>query len=78
MSKTINLNHTVYEIANGNPEVLDILFELGFRDIVKPGMLNTVGRFMTLTKGAAMKNIDLDMIKERFLEKGYIVEDKSI
>ena len=33
----------------------NILAEIGFVDILKPGMLNTAGRFMTIPKGAAMR-----------------------
>ena len=32
---------------------MNILSDMGFTDITKPGMLNTVGRFMTLDKGAS-------------------------
>ena len=46
--KKINLNRTVYDICTEYPEVLDILKDIGFSEIVKPGMLNTAGRFMKL------------------------------
>lgn len=49
--------------------------ELGFEDITKPGMLNTVGRFMTIPKGAAMKGISLAKVKEVFEEKGFKIID---
>jgi len=73
MEKTIDLKNTVYEIYQKTPEILDVLFELGFQDIIKPGMLNTAGRFMTIPKGAAMKKINLESIKVRLEEKGYKV-----
>jgi Domain of unknown function (DUF1858). len=73
MHKEIHLNNTVYEISQKSPEVLEIMKELGFDNITDPGMLNTVGRFMTLPKGAKMKNINLEIIKKAFEEKGYTV-----
>ncbi len=73
MERTIDLKNTVYEIYQKTPEILDVLFELGFQDIIKPGMLNTAGRFMTIPKGAVMKKINLDLIKAKLEEKGYKV-----
>jgi len=69
--KAIDFNKSVFELCTNYPEITDILFELGFKDIVKPGMLSTAGRFMTIPKGAAMKNIDIDSIIKVFSEKGY-------
>lgn len=73
--KTIDLNRSVYDLCNEFPELTKILHELGFVDIVKPGMLNTAGRFMTIKKGATMKKINLDTIKDRLTRKGYDVRD---
>ena len=64
MNKIINLNDSIYEINNKYPEIKEILYNLGFTDIVKPGMINTAGRFMTLKKGSQMKKIDLNLIKD--------------
>lgn len=75
MGKIIDLNKTVYEIYSESPEITDILMELGFKDIGKPGMLKTVGRFMTIPKGAAMKKISLDTIKETLINKGYEIKE---
>ena len=73
MDKVINLNETVYEIYMKYPEISDILYQLGFHDIVKPGMINTVGRVMTLRKGATMKKIDFEVIEQTLLDKGYLL-----
>jgi len=72
--KIIYLNQSVYDICSGNPEVIPVLAELGFRDITKPGMLSRAGRFMTLPKGAAMKKISMDKIIEELSNKGYDVK----
>jgi selenophosphate synthetase-related protein len=73
--KKINLNKTVYELCNDYPELSSILSSLGFKDITKPGMLATMGRFMTIPKGAVAKKIDLDMIKFTLSEHGFEITD---
>lgn len=70
----IDLNKTVHEICSESPEVIEIMKGLGFKDIVKPGMLNTAGRFMTIPKGARMKGISMEKIKKAFIEKGYQIK----
>lgn len=72
-NKIIDLNKTVYELCNTYPEIKDILNSIGFIDITKPGMLNTVGKFMTIPKGATMKKLSLDTIKESFIEYGFTI-----
>lgn len=71
MSKTIDLSKSVFEICKENPDVIEIMKDLGFESITNPAMLNTAGRFMTIPKGAVMKNISLDKIKEVFSNRGY-------
>ncbi len=73
MDKMIDLSQTIYQIHEQYPEIRDIMVELGFQDIAKPGMLQTAGRFMTLPKGAAMKKIDLDVIRQTLKDKGFQV-----
>lgn len=73
--RVIDFNKTVYELCNSNSEVPNILKELGFKDITTPGMLNTAGRFMTIPKGAAMKKIPMETIKEIFINHGYEIKE---
>ncbi|MDF2841092.1 MAG: hypothetical protein K0Q99_1864 [Clostridia bacterium] len=73
MEKQVDLNKSVYELCKEYPEVAQIMQGIGFEDIANPGMLNTVGRFMTIAKGAQMKNIDMDSIKKAFEAKGFSV-----
>ncbi|MBP1755946.1 MAG: hypothetical protein H6Q59_2344 [Firmicutes bacterium] len=69
--KQIDLSKSVYELCNQYPELAQILSEIGFKDITKPGMLVSVGRFMTLPKGAIAKKIELDSIKHSLEEHGF-------
>ena len=74
MGKSIDLAKTVYEICKEDPEVIDIMKEMGFENIAAPGMLNTAGRFMTIPKGAAMKHTSLEEVREVFRSKGYEIK----
>lgn len=74
MDKIIDFSKSVYEICKEQPEVIEIMKELGFESIGNPAMLNTAGRFMTIPKGAAMKNISMDQLQEVFQKKGYRIE----
>ncbi|MDD3765873.1 MAG: DUF1858 domain-containing protein [Eubacteriales bacterium] len=69
--KVIDFNKTVFELCNEDPDIANILAEIGFTDILRPGMIKTAGRFMTIPKGAAMKKIDLEYVKGQFAERGY-------
>lgn len=71
MEKAIDLKKSVYELVQEYPEFIQVMEELGFTSITNPAMLNTVGRMMTLPKGAAMKGLDLENIKEELKKRGY-------
>lgn len=73
--KSINFNKSLYDICIKDSAVIEIMKELGFESITQPGMLNTAGRFMTIPKGAAMKGIPLERIREIFISKGYELEE---
>lgn len=73
MDKKIDLKKTVFELSQLHPEFLETMKELGFHDISNPAMLKTAGRFMTVPKGARMKGIPLEKIKEAFERKGFEV-----
>lgn len=55
MEKVLSLDESIFEMVSRHPEVIEIMVELGFKDIAKPGMLQTAGRFMTLSKGIKLK-----------------------
>jgi hypothetical protein len=65
---------SVYELCSADPVIADILDEIGFKDIKKPGMLPTAGRFMTIPKAAKLKGFNLEDIRQVFLQHGYDLE----
>jgi len=69
--RQIDLGHSVHDLCVQYPELKKILHGLGFVDILKPGMLQTAGRFMTLPNGARMKGIPLDVLRARLVEAGF-------
>ena len=71
MSKVLDLNKPVFELAEKYPDFIEIFAGLGFSDIKKPAMLNSMGRIITIRKRSEMKGIPLDKIKEVFREHGY-------
>jgi DUF438 domain-containing protein len=71
MKKTLDLKKTVYELVAADPEVKDVMVALGFKDITKPLALDTVGKIMTIPKGAAIKGIDLTQVISTFEERGF-------
>lgn len=73
MAKILDMTKSVYELCRNDADIIEIMKELGFESITSPGMLNTAGRFMTIPKGAAMKKIPIDKVKETFISKGYEV-----
>lgn len=76
-TKTVDFTKTVYELCSEDPGIVQILADIGFKDITIPGMLATAGRFMTIPKGARAKNIDLEAIKREFALRGYEVKGEG-
>ncbi len=67
----INADKTVYELVDAYPEIRGIMSDLGFRDITKPGMLQTAGRIMTLKKGTTVKGVAWETILQAFKDRGF-------
>ena len=71
-NKMLDLNKSVYELTQEYPEVGEIMASLGFTDITKKAMLMSVGRVMTIPKGAKMKGIAMERIVEAFKQNGFV------
>lgn len=68
---TIDIDTTVYQMIKDNPEIKEIMVEMGFKDIVKPGLLQSVGRLMSIKSGCSMKGIDIEEVKQIFEANGF-------
>lgn len=73
MEGKIDLRDSVYAVCTKYPEIKDLLAEMGFQDIAKPGALNTIGRLMTIPRGASMRGIDLAAVIRKLKEAGFEV-----
>lgn len=76
LDQTIDLNVAVYDVVKKNPELIDLLVELGFKPLKNPLMLNSIGRTTTIKKGAKLIGLSLDEITQTLEWNGYIVKDK--
>lgn len=77
MQKEICLNSSVYSLCSTYPEIIDILKELGFLNITKPGMLQTAGKIMTLPKGCRMMKIPIERVQTALIEHGFIIKEEA-
>lgn len=77
--REINSKTKVFDVITLYPDVKDIMVKLGFSDIIKPGMLQSVGRIMTIEKGVKSKKMDWPFVKSIFKEYGYLIirEDEN-
>lgn len=71
MGRQLDMNKPVHDLVAEYPEVAEIMKNLGFDKITNPVMLNSMGRFVTIPKGAAMNHISLAKIKEAFESAGF-------
>lgn len=72
--KVLDLTLTVQQLCLSFPELPAILADLGFTEIVKPLMLATVGKVMTIPRGAALRALDLEEIKAQLIAQGYSIK----
>ena len=54
MGKKIDLSRTVYDLTTQYPELIEVLAGLGLTDIRKKFLRNSVGKLITIPKGAGM------------------------
>ena len=74
MEKKLDLSKSVYDLVTEYPEVVDIMKELGFSEITNKVMLNSVGKIMTIPKGAKMKGVSMVDIVGAFMKAGFTLE----
>lgn len=59
----INGNKTVYDLIQTHPELKEVLVGLGFTPLNDAKMLNTLGRIMTLNRGAQQIKLSQEDLK---------------
>lgn len=73
--KTINGNKTVYDLIQENPELKEVLVNLGFTPLNNDKMLNTVGRMMSLNNGAKQIKLDREKLQAGLNEAGFELQE---
>lgn len=71
----LDLKQSVHTLCSQYPELIKIMADMGFEDITKPGMLASAGRFMTIPKGAKLKKLDMEEIKQKLIENGFTIKE---
>lgn len=71
---TIDVNESVYNVIEKNPELLPLLVELGFKPLNNPTMLNSLGRMTSIRKGSKLINQPLGKIVQELQWNGYEVK----
>ncbi|AOM84007.1 DUF1858 domain-containing protein [Salisediminibacterium beveridgei] len=74
---TVDLSKTVLELCEEHEAFPETMKTLGFDQITKPGMLQSMGRIMTIPKGCRAKGKDLEDVKEQLRDMGYTVSDST-
>lgn len=74
MEKKLDLSKSVYDLVKEYPEVTEIMKSLGFSEITNKVMLNSVGKIMTIPKGAKMKGVSMMDIMSAFMKAGFTLE----
>jgi len=69
--KQLNKSASLHELASQYPEIIEIMYQLGFKEIKIPGMLATAGRRVTIPQGANLKHIDWENMVRAFAEAGF-------
>lgn len=76
--KNINLKLSIYQLVEENPELVPILEELGFVEVTRKNMLKSVGKVMTIPKGAKLKGIPMEEIIKKLQDNGFVVEHDNV
>ena len=77
MSKKIDLKRSVYELTTQYPELIEVLASLGLNDIKKKFIRNSVGKLITIPKGAGMHGIDMNTLLSTLKRHGFEVEEPN-
>lgn len=71
MAKKLDLKKNVYELTQEYPELIDIMVGLGFTEITKKPILHSVGKMMTIPRGAKMKKISMIDVMTTLISNGF-------
>ena len=73
--KKVDMNRPVADLVAEHPEIVVAMQKAGFAEIGNPIMLRTVGKVMTLSKGARMRGIPWERVVAVLTEYGFKVSE---
>lgn len=76
--KLISVNEKIFNLVQQDPEVLDVLLELGFHHMADPDMVSTVGKIMTISKAANRHKLSYEEVKQAFNLRGIDLMEESL
>lgn len=76
--KEVSLKDTVYDLIKKNPEVRELLINLGFTPLRDDAMLQTAGRMMTLGRAAKQFGLNYETIEKLMNEHGFTLKEKEL
>ena len=74
LKNEIDLSIPVNDTLKKNPEILDLLVDIGFKPLKNPAMRESVGRLVTLNTGCDMINIPVSQLVQELEWNGYTVK----
>lgn len=75
MAKNVDLDKTLYDLTTEYPELIDILFELGFMGVKNPVMRESHGKQMTVRTGCGHLGIDPGEVAAALRARGFTVKE---
>ncbi len=76
--KLISVHEKIFSLVQKDPEVLDVLLELGFHHMSNPEMVSTVGKIMTISKASIRHKLSYDEVKQAFNQKDIDLMEESL
>lgn len=74
-AKNVDLDRTLYDLTTEYPELIDILFDLGFMGVKNPVMRESHGKQMTVRTGCGHLGVDLGEVAAALRAKGFTVKE---
>lgn len=71
MTNTIDLDAPVAQVLTDQPELLEILVDLGFKPLANPAMRASLGRVTSLRRGSSLIGLPLEALTRTLLSHGY-------
>ena len=76
MTKKIDINKAIYDLVNHDDKLKKDLIGLGFKNLSNPLMLKTIGKKMSIRRGAKM--VGIDNIEKKLEDLGAIIDNSIL